>query len=202
MQIGSVHWRQRLNCMPSGDTLTSHLKAALKCFSLSAYVQILFGYIWRYKMCQVLCFHTESFYASSSPTDSLVILSSHGWVFARNKHNTTAIGGCSLSPITKQPLYCRLGVFCASSVCNILKNKPVLLLRNSEYGNYVFGTQRPVSSAAVIESSAHGSGTANHTCICIMSSGASVCSWINLWMAQCRSVMDRRADYTGQMMQV
>lgn len=202
MQIGSVHWRQKLNCVPSGDTLTSHLKATLKCLSLSAYARVLFGYMAAQDV-PGLVFSQWTFlllnFSKGSPL-FMCFLSSRGWVLARDKENITEKGWRIQEAFYYKPLCCSLDVLCASSACNILKNKPVLPLRNDKYKNYVFGTQRPLSSTAGRECSAHHSRTANHARICIMSSGASVCSWINLWMALYGSVMNRRADYTRQMM--
>lgn len=117
-----------------------------------------------------------------------------------DKENMTEKGWCIQEAFYYKPLCCPLVVLCASSACNVFKIKSVLPLRNDKYENYVFGTQRPLSTTAGRECSAHCSRMTNHARICIMSSGASVCSWINLWMALYGSVMNRRADYTRQMM--
>lgn len=140
--------------------------------------------IWRHKMCQVLCFHSEPFSSSSSPKDPIyafVFLSSHGWVLARDKENMTEKGwrihqvlSFSHKAFYHKPLCCPLVVLCDSSACNILKDKPVLPLRNDKCENYVFGTQRSLWSTVGRECSAHRSQAANHARICIMSSGATL----------------------------
>lgn len=180
MQIGSVHWRQKLNCMPSGDTLTSHLKAALKCLSLSAYARVLFGCMAAQDV-PGLVFSQWTFLLLIFSFMHVFFFSLHGWVLARDKENMTEKGwrihqvlSFSHKAFYYKPLCCPLVVLCASSACNILKDKPVLPLRNDKCENYVFGTQRPLWSTVGRECSAHCSRAANHARICIMSSGATL----------------------------